>query len=99
MAITKTTEPDKIEVVGPYRAVQVRVCDIFSEDGTEISRADYHRHIVECQQPDGSGGWEDTDVSGEYEEVRQVCESGIWTEAVKEAYREYMDGQDEDDGA
>ena len=91
MAITKTTVPDKIEVVGPWRSVQVRTCDIFWEDGTEISRADYHRHIVECQQPDGSGGWEDTDVSGQYEEVQQICESGIWTEAIKEAYRDSHD--------
>ena len=89
MAITKTTEADKVEVVGPYRSVQVRRCDIFSEDGVEISRSNYHRHIVECQQrnPD-TGDWEDTDVSGEYEEVQQICESGIWTEAIKEAYRE-----------
>ena len=91
MAITKTTEPDKIEVVGPWRAVQVRTCDIFRDDGVEISRGNYHRHIVECQQPDGSGGWEDTDVSGEAQEVQDICNSGIWTAAIKESYRENHD--------
>ena len=89
MAITKTTITDKIEVVGPYRSVQVRECDIFAEDGVKISQGDFHRHVVDCQQrnPD-TGDWGDTDVSGECEEVQQICESGIWTEAIKEAYRE-----------
>ncbi len=91
MAITKTTEVDKVEVVGPYRAVQVRSCDIFTEDGTEVSRGNYHRHVVECQQKDANGDWEDTDVSGEAQEVQDICNSGIWTAAIKEAYREAMD--------
>jgi len=92
MAITKTTEVDKVEVVGPYRAVQVRTCEIFSEDGVEISRGDYHRHVVECQQrnPD-TGDWEDTDLSSEDQQVQDIAGSGIWTEAIKEAYREAMD--------
>jgi hypothetical protein len=91
MAITQTTSADKIEVVGPYRFVQVRTVTVFEEGGEEISRGNYHRHVVECQQKDAAGNWEDTDVSGEYEEVQQICESGIWTEAIKEAYRDHMD--------
>tara|TARA_R100000656_G_C3845991_1_gene106307 strand:+ start:141 stop:434 length:294 start_codon:yes stop_codon:yes gene_type:complete len=91
MAITKSTEADKIEVVGPYKAVQVRVSDVFTEDGTEISRGNYHRHVIQCQEQDADGNWHDTDVSGEYQEVQDICNSGIWTEAIKEAYREAMD--------
>ena len=91
MAITKTNEVDKLEVVGPYRAVQVRTCDIFAEDGVEISRSNFHRHVVHCQQKDANGDWEDTDVSGEAQEVQDICGSGIWTEAIKEAYRESQD--------
>ena len=90
MAITKSTEADKIEVVGPYKAVQVRVSDVFTEDGTEISRGNYHRHVVECQQK-VDGTWEDTDVSAEAQSVQDICNSGIWTAAIKEAYREHMD--------
>ena len=90
MAITKTTEVDKVEVVGAYRSVQVRACDVFTEDGTEISRGNYHRHVVECQvKVDGT--WEDTDVSGEAQEVQDICNSGIWTAAIKESYRENHD--------
>ena len=91
MAITKSTVVDKVEVVGPYRSVQVRACDVFTEDGTEISRGNYHRHVVHCQQKDANGDWEDTEVSGEAQEVQDICTSGIWTGAIKEAYREAMD--------
>ena len=95
MAITKTNEVDKVEVIGLYRDVQVRACDIFTEDGVEISRANYHRHVVQCQVKVG-GSWEDPDLSGEDQEVQDICNSGIWTEAIKEAFRDHMD---EDNGA
>ena len=39
MALTKTTEEDKIEVVGQYKAVQVRTATVIKEDGTELSRS------------------------------------------------------------
>jgi len=34
------------------------------------------------------GSWEDPDLSGEAQEVQDICNSGIWTSAIKEAYRE-----------
>ena len=48
MALTKETVIDKIEVVGEYKAVQVRTATVISEDGVEISRS-FSRHVV---QPD-----------------------------------------------
>ena len=39
MAITKTTEIAKIEVVGEYKAVQVRTDTVIKEDDKEISRS------------------------------------------------------------
>ena len=37
MALTERFENDKIEVVGQYKAVQVRRADIVERDGVEIS--------------------------------------------------------------
>ena len=38
MAITKTVEVGQVEVVGEYKAVQVRTDTIIKEDGKELSR-------------------------------------------------------------
>ena len=47
MAITKELIEDKIEVVGDYKAIQVRTATVIKEDGVELSRS-FHRHVVEC---------------------------------------------------
>ncbi|SVB65989.1 uncharacterized protein METZ01_LOCUS218843, partial [marine metagenome] len=36
MALVKTVTEDKIEVVGEYKAVQVRTATIVKEDGVQI---------------------------------------------------------------
>jgi hypothetical protein len=77
MAITKTTEIGKIEVVSEYKHVQVRTDTVIKEDGTEISRS-YHRHVLTP----------DMDISGEDAEVQAVANS-VWTDAVKSAWADY----------
>ena len=77
MAITKETEIAKIEVVGEYKAVQVRTDTVIKEDGKEISRST-HRHVVHP----------DSDMSGEDAEVQAVA-NAVWTDAVKSAWTDY----------
>jgi hypothetical protein len=84
MTLTKTIEIDKIEVVGPYRAVQVRTATVVAEDGTELSRS-FHRHVVHP----------DDDVTGEDAEVQAVC-AAVWTDAVKAAWTEHQAAAAED---
>jgi hypothetical protein len=87
MAITKTTEEDKIEVVGDYKTVQVRTATIIKEGGTEISRS-FHRKTLECvssvKNEDNSWTHTDTDVSGESTEVQGIC-NAVWSTTVKNA--------------
>ena len=75
MSITKTTEIAKIEVVGEYKAVQVRTDTVIKEDGKEISRSP-HRHVVHPNE----------DISGEHAEVQAVA-NAVWTDAVKTAWK------------
>ena len=42
MALEKVVTEDKIEIVGEYKAVQVRTCTKVMEDGVELS-AGYHQ--------------------------------------------------------
>ena len=79
MAITKEIEIAKIEVVGEYKAVQVRTDTVIKEDGTEISRSP-HRHVIHPDQ----------DISGENAEVQAVA-NAVWTDSVKAAWKTYKD--------
>ena len=86
MAITKTTEEDKIEVVGDYKNVQIRTDTVIKEDGVELKRS-FHRKVLECVSSsyDGSS-WthSDTDISGESTEVQAIC-NAVWSTTVKNA--------------
>lgn len=74
MALTEENVQDKIEVVGPYRHVQIRTAVVISRDGTEISRS-FHRHVVAP----------DSDISGESSEVQAIC-ALVHTDEIKAAY-------------
>ena len=88
MALTERFENDKIEVVGPYKAVQVRKATIIEKDGVEISRS-FHRHALVCGTLDGSDNLVDTDISGEDADVQAIC-NAAWTTTVKDAYKAHL---------
>ena len=75
MALTETTEYDKIEVVGEYKKVQVRKALVIKKDGKELARS-FERYVL---QPDA-------DVSKEPAEVKAVCDA-VWTDAVKDKWK------------
>ena len=87
MAITKETIEDKIEIVGDYKAIQVRTATIIKEDGVELTRS-FHRHALDCvssvKNDDNSWTHTDTDVSGESTEVQAIA-TAVWTTTVKNA--------------
>ena len=74
MALTERTEVDKIENVGPYRAVQVRTATVIERDGEELTRS-YHRHVVSAGD----------NYSNETAEVQAVC-AAVHTAEVVTAY-------------
>ena len=78
MALTESIEYDKIEVVGQYKAVQVRKATVIKKDGTELTRT-YHRYVLHS----------DADISGEPAEVQAIC-NAVWTDAVKESWKTYQ---------
>ena len=85
MALTKTIEIDKIEIVTEYRHVQVRTATIIKEDNVELSRS-FHRKILSCGQLDSSNNLVDTDISGETTEVQAICNT-VWITSVKNAWK------------
>ena len=91
MALTEETIEDKIEVIGDYKAVQVRTATVIKRDGVEISRS-FHRHVLQCSTKSGDT-WGDTDISGESTEVQGIC-NAVWSDAVKTAYQASVDAQE-----
>ena len=81
MALTEETVQDKIEVVGDYKAVQIRTATVIKRDGVEISRA-FSRHVVTPSD----------DISGESAEVQAIC-AAVHTDEVKAAYAAMLEAQ------
>ena len=85
MALTKTIEIDKIEIVTEYRHIQVRTATIIKEDNVELSRS-FQRKVLQCGQLDSSDNLVDTDISSETTEVQTIC-NAVWTTSVKNAWK------------
>ena len=88
MALTERCENDKIEVVGQYKAVQVRCATIIERDGVEVTRS-FHRHVLHPGTLGESNVLVDTDLSDEDADVQAIC-TAAWTDAVKEAWRQKL---------
>ena len=88
MALTESIEYDKIEVVGQYKAVQVRKATVIKKDGVELTRS-FERYVLQCGDLDDSDNLVDTDLSGEPAEVSAIC-TAAWTTDVKAAWKAYL---------
>ena len=88
MALTEHTEEDKIEIVGPHKAVQVRVATVIKKDGKEISR-NFARHVLHPSTKTGDT-WADTDISNQSTEVKAIC-NAVWNDTIKKSYQTYVD--------
>jgi hypothetical protein len=85
MALSESIEYDKIEVVGIYKAVQVRKKNIIKKDGVEIA-SNFERYVLQAGTLDASDNLVDTDISGEPAEVSAIC-NAVWTTDVKAAWK------------
>ena len=80
--LTERTEQDKLELVGPYRHIQVRTAVVIERDGVEISRS-FSRHVVAP----------DADITGESAEVKAIA-AAVHTDEVKAAYAAHLASQE-----
>ena len=87
MAITKTTENDKIEVVNRWN-IQVRKATVIKEDGAELTRT-FHRKVLVPGTLDASDNLVATNISGEDADVQAIC-NAAWTAQVKTDFTAYL---------
>ena len=81
MALAESIEYDKIEVVGQYKAVQVRKATVIKKDDKELTRS-FERYVLHP----------DSDISGQPAEVSAVC-NAVWTDAIKESWKTFQASQ------
>jgi len=79
MALSESIEYDKIEVVGIYKAVQVRKATVIKKDGVELTRS-FHRYVLHP----------DSDISKEPAEVTAVC-NAVWTDTIKDEWKKKVE--------
>ena len=92
MALSESIEYDKIEVVGQYKAVQVRKATVIKKDGTELTRS-FNRFVLNPGTLDASDNLVDNPLDKEpdgttaiADEVKAVC-NAVWTTSVKDAWK------------
>ena len=88
MALTKSTEDDKIEIVGECKHIQIRTATIIKEDGVELSRK-FSRRVLRSGTLDASDNFVDTDISSESAEIQSIC-NGVWSTTAKDAWKAKM---------
>ena len=92
MALSESIEYDKIEVVGQYKAVQVRKATVIKKDGTELTRS-FERFVLDPGTLDESDNLVDNpldkepdDITAIADEVKSIC-NAVWTTSVKDAWK------------
>ena len=92
MALTETIEYDKIEVVGQYKAVQVRKATVIKRDGTEVTRS-FERFVLHPGTLDESDNLVDNPLDKEpdgttaiADEIKAIC-NAAWTTDIKNAWK------------
>ena len=110
MAITKTSEVGKSEVVGTWN-IQVAMDTVIKEDGKEISRS-RHRHVLQPfasdykvkeqdgqtvpdLDKDGKKQWTYTDTDISKEDAKvQAICNAVWTDDVKDEYKTFTENSE-----
>ena len=87
MALTETSENDKIEVVNKWN-VQVRNATIIKKDGVELTRS-FNRKVLVPGTLDASDNLVDTNLTSEDADVKAIAEAA-WTTQVKADYKAHL---------
>ena len=92
MALSESIEYDKIEVVGIYKAVQVRKATVIKKDGTELTRS-FERFVLNAGSLDASDNFIDNPLTKEpdgvtdiTDEIKAICNL-VWSASVKDAWK------------
>lgn len=75
MALTERTEIDKIEIVGPFKIIQLRHATYIDKDGVQVGDPTYRRVNLTPN----------SDVSDQPQDIQDLAAT-VFTQEVKDAY-------------
>jgi len=97
MALTKTIEYDKVEVVGPFKCLQIRKATVIKEDGVEIEGSrSFTRYTLDPGTLDASDNLVDNPLDKEPDNVTDIPDdikgmcTILWTDSVKAAWKAHL---------
>ena len=92
MALSESTEYDKIEVVTKYKQVLVRKATVIKKDDKELTRS-FERYTLNCGTLDASDNLVDNPLDKEADgvtaipdEVKAIC-NVVWTTDIKALWK------------
>jgi len=81
--LTKEIEIDQIEIVGPFKMVQIREATVIREDGVELTRS-FHRRVVSPS----------CDTVSESAEITTIC-GAVHSADIKSKHTAHLKVQEE----
>jgi len=81
MSLVEVTDPvNKVEIVGPYKHIQVRAATWVEKDGVKIGQPEYHRCVFAPGQ------------TSDIPEIQAIIDA-VHTDEVKAAYAAHLAAQ------
>jgi hypothetical protein len=88
MALTKETTTELIQVIGPFKTIEIRTTTRIKDDGVVVAD-NLHRDNIKIGDLNSKNELVATDISGQSAEIQAIA-AAVWTDEVKEAYRKYL---------
>ena len=88
MALTKEETTDLINVIGPFKIIEIRTTTRIKDDGVIVAD-NLHRDNIKVGDLNSKNELVLTDISSQSAEVQAIA-AAVWTDAVKESYRQHL---------
>ena len=90
MALSESIEYDRIEIVGPYKHVQVRKATVIKKDDVELART-FSRYVLDPGTLDEVNNFVENPLDRETDNITQIPDdikavcNAVWTTSIKDA--------------
>jgi len=92
MALSEVIDYDRIEIVSPYKIVEVRKATVIQKNGVDFAK-NFEKFILDPGTLDASNNLVDNPLSKEpdgttdiTDEIKAIC-NVVWTTSVKDAWK------------